>query len=70
MRVLCGRADLGTTVQVTATASARRFESARVNGSCHGRSFDARNVGVPERLTSRPGRDTKRVRMVRATAGR
>ncbi len=70
MGVVCGCADREVTLQVTSTPRARRFESARVNGSRHGQWLGARKVGVPERFTSRPGSETKRLRMVRATARR
>jgi len=50
MRVVCGCADRGARAQVTATARARRFESARVNGSCHGRWLGARKVGRPRKV--------------------
>ncbi len=67
---VCGCASRGGWLQVDAKESARRVSSAEANDTRQGQRVGTRSVGVPERFTSRPGIDTKRVRSVRATRGR
>ena len=54
-------------VQPAAGCSARSAVSAVVNEVAHGQWVGMRSVGCPERLTSRAGMASSRVRTVRAT---
>ena len=57
----------GCNCQPVAGSSPRRALSAVVNDVAHGQLVGIRSVGRPDRLTSRPGMASSRVRNVRAT---